>query len=181
MIEWNLRRLARDLEATSTALMDGLEDGAGEAQRQWEAAYKPRRLQNRGEASTGPRTRALMESFVPQDELGQSGVTRTKHQVTLRTYFEGDEDRQKVVRTLERGAHIKAKAAKRPLRFLLERRYSRRAWTFPEATQWIAKYEVTVPPYLHLEDDWEAHVPNKLRCMERGVQDGILAAIGGGF
>lgn len=161
--EWDFPKFDRDMDRLEALIPEGLVEGMAQANAQFENYYKPRRLQRRGEDSTGPRTRGLLESF-------KTKVRRQGRVVEGWRGFEGGAKLQLVASVLEKGATIRAKRKGRPLRFKLYRKFSRRAWEFPKAEQWIATYgPVVVPPYLHFEEDFTKRAPADFRIIGREI------------
>ena len=160
--EWNFPAFDRDMGRLAALIPEGLVEGMAQANAQFESYYKPRRLQRRGADSTGPRSRGLLDSF-------KTTVRRRGRVIEGWRGFEGDAKLQMVAAVLEKGATIRAKQKGRPLRFKLHRKYSRRAWPFPEPEQWISVEEVTIPPYLHFEEDFMKRAPDDFRIIGREV------------
>lgn len=174
-IKWDLKGFEGDVRLTVDGIQRGLGRGMRVAMDRFHAKYGTRRLQRRGPDSIGPRFRGFEAGSKHLiDEFG-TDVEEEPGSVIGRAHFGDDEKIQMIVGVLEKGKTIKARN-KPYLKFKLFRAYSRRAWPYPEAEQWIQVKEVTIPPYLHFETDWEANAPDAMRVIEREVQVELEAA-----
>ena len=163
-LDWNFSLFNQDTTQLLRTITVGLVHGMEQANAQWESFYPPRHLQKRGPDSTGPRTRGLLEAHAPK-------VTRRGNAVESWRGFEGDDKLQMVASVLEKGATIRPKRPGGYLKFKLERRYSRRAWTFPDKDQWLSVKKVVIPPYLHFEERFLERVPDDFRIIGRELSE----------
>ena len=159
-----IREAAREFKRIATEEMTIAAEATFD---RFRAAFVPRRLQRRSEASIGPRTRGLLDAFTTEVKVSNDGST-----IDGRAYFKGDERIQTVARTQEFGATILPKRGKY-LKFKVFRAYSRRPWRFKKPEQWIQVERAVVPARMNFFAEWDDHRPFADRILEAGFGNAV--------